>query len=718
MAGKTNGNGSGQRLYILAGLLFLWIVAVGLRLVYLQVYQYGELLQRAQRQQQRTIEVAPRRGIIYDRNGRELAMSATVDSIFAVPSEIPDQASAATLLAGVLRSDAGEITSKLKSSRAFAWIARKVDAETSARIRSLNLRGIYFQQESKRFYPKRELAAQTLGYVGVDDEGLGGLEHAFDARLRGAPGKMLISMDARRRWFGRVEREPDPGENLVLTLDEKIQYIAERELDAAMKRTGAASGTIVVQDPRTGEILALASRPTFNPNTFRTAPREALKNRAVSDVYEPGSTFKIVTIASALEEKLTTPGEAIDCQMGAIFLGGVRIRDHKAFATLSVSDVLAHSSDVGAIKLGLRLGEARFDKYIRAFGFGSQTGVELPGETRGLVKPVNRWSKVSIGAISMGQEIGITPLQLVSMVSAIANNGVWTPPRIVAGTAQPQGTPQQVVFQPGEQRRVISPLTAVEMKKMMESVVLHGTGRRAILEGYTAAGKTGTAQKIDPATGAYSRWKHVASFAGFAPVREPAITVAVILDSPPGQHEGGQIAAPVFRRVAQQVLAYLHIPQDIEPNSVRQRLALRAASQVKDEEVAEGSPDRLSWGVETGDPPAVGAQASDGSAQSAQANELPEPVLEASALPVSKQRASPTPTQTPPPASSATVVLDVEGGMVVPSFIGRRLREVVVAAQQAGIEIEAIGSGIAREQSPPPGARIPAGARVAVRFSR
>ncbi len=702
MAGKANGNGSGRRLHILAGLLFLWIMAIGLRLVHLQVFQYGELLQRAQRQQQRTIEVAPRRGVIYDRNGRELAMSAAVDSIFAVPSEVPDHASAATLLAGVLGTDAGEITSKLKSSRAFAWIARKVDSAASARIRALNLRGIYFQKESKRFYPKRELAAHTLGYVGLDDEGLGGLEHAYDSRLRGGPGKMLISMDARRRWFGRVEREPDPGENLVLTLDEKIQYIAERELEAAMKKTGAAAGTIVVQDPRTGEVLALASRPTFNPNTFSSAPREALKNRAVSDVYEPGSTFKIVTIAGALEEKLARPEEVIDCQMGTIFLGGVRIRDHKPFGALSVSDVLAHSSDVGAIKLGLRLGEARLDRYLRAFGFGSQTGVELPGETRGLAKPVNRWSKVSIGAISMGQEIGVTPLQLASMVSAIANQGVWTPPRIVAGATQPQSAPQKVVFRPAEQRRVISPLTAVAMKKMMEGVVLHGTGRRAILDGYTAAGKTGTAQKIDPATGTYSRWKHVASFAGFAPVREPAITVVVILDSPPGAHEGGQVAAPVFRRVAQQVLAYLHVPQDVEPHTARQRLALRAASETKDEEVSESSPDRLSWSVEADAPSAQGGEASDLLASNQQAGHplpnLPEPALQAS--------------------GAGTVVLDVEGGIVVPSFIGRRLREVIVAAQQAGVEIDAIGSGVAREQAPSPGARIPAGTRVAVRFSR
>ena len=424
MAGSWNGNGVPRRLLLLAVFLLLWAGLIGLRLIQLQIVEYGELLERAQRQQQRTIEVAPRRGIVYDRNGQELAMSITVDSVFAVPSEVPDQETAAQLLARVLATDPGDIQAKLKSSRAFAWIARKVDAETGERIRALNLRGIYFQKESKRFYPKRELAAQALGYVGMDDEGLGGIEYAFDKQLRGGPGRMMISMDARRRWFGRVEREPAPGQNVVLTLDEKLQYIAERELDQAMRQTRSAAGTVIVQNPHTGEILALASRPTFNPNTFRKSPPEALKNRAVSDVYEPGSTFKIVTIAGALEEKLARPSEMIDCRMGSIYLGGLRIRDHKLFGMLSVADVLAHSSDVGTIKLGLRLGEERFDQYIRRFGFGQPTGIELPGESRGLTKPVNRWSKVSIGAISMGQEIGITGLQLIGLVSTIANDSV------------------------------------------------------------------------------------------------------------------------------------------------------------------------------------------------------------------------------------------------------------------------------------------------------
>src|SRR5438876_3119393 len=291
---------------------------------------------------------------------------------------------------------------------------------------------------------------------------------------------MLISVDARRKYFGSVEKQPEPGENVVLTLDEQIQYIAERELETAMQQTRAESGTVVVENPHTGEILALANRPTFNPNLSREIKTEALKNRAVSDVYEPGSTFKLVTISAALEEKLTRPDEMFDCQMGSIVINGMRIRDSKPHGVLSVSDIIAESSDVGAIKIALRLGEDRFYKYIRAFGFGQQTGIELPGETRGMTKPVNRWSKVSIGAISMGQEIGISPLQLIGLISTIANDGVSVAPRIVAATTEPRRTPQTVVFQPGAARRVISPLTAVQMKQMMQSVVLEGTGIKAI----------------------------------------------------------------------------------------------------------------------------------------------------------------------------------------------------------------------------------------------
>src|SRR5579884_2608266 len=434
-------NGARRRLYLLIAFFAIWLCAISVRLVWLQVVRFGDLTLRAARLHERTIDLAPQRGIIYDRNGQEMAMTVQVDSVFAVPAEIPDQSSTASVLSKILKINNRELLRRMQASRAFCWVARKLDPADSDRVRALNLKGIYFQKEPKRIYPKRELAAQVLGYVGLDDDGLAGLERQFDSKLRGEPGKMLVSLDARRRSLESAETQVKPGDNLVLTLDENIQYIAERELEAAMQSTHAETGTVVVQNPRTGEILALASRPTFNPNTFHVSDLKTLKNHAVSDVYEPGSTFKLVTLSAALEEKLARPTEMVDCQMGAIWINGMRIRDHKPYGLLSVADVLANSSDVGAIKIGMRLGDERFYKYIRDFGFGSRTGIELPGETRGMVKPVNRWSKVSIGAISMGQEVAVTPLQLVSMVSAIANDGVYTPPRIVAGVLPSKGMP-------------------------------------------------------------------------------------------------------------------------------------------------------------------------------------------------------------------------------------------------------------------------------------
>ena len=732
MATNSPRNSANKRLYLLGAILVLWAGAISLRLVYLQIFRYGDFEQRAQRQQQRTTEVAAKRGVIYDRAGRELAMSISVDSVFAVPADIPDLAGTISLVARITRDDPRELLARCKAARTFCWLARKADAEIADRIRSMNLRGIYFQKESKRFYPKRELAAQVLGYVGMDDEGLSGIERADDDELRGKPGRMLISVDARRKWFGSVEKQPDPGENVVLTIDEKIQYIAERELETAMRETHAESGTVVVENPKTGEILALANRPTFNPNLARDITPQKLKDHAVSDVYEPGSTFKVVTIAAALEEKLTHPSEVFDCQMGSIVINGMRIRDSKPHGLLTVAGILAESSDVGAIKIALRLGEERFYKYIRAFGFGQHTGIELPGETRGLSKPLNRWSKVSIGAISMGQEIGVTPLQLVGMISTIANDGIWVAPRIVAGTTEPRGTPQMVAFHPGVQRPVISPMTAAQMKQMMQGVVLHGTGKKAILEGYSSAGKTGTAQKVDPSTHAYSHTKYVASFAGFAPINDPAITVAVILDSAVGLHQGGQVSAPVFQRVTQQVLEYLHTPHDVELPPSRQ--VLLAERRVKDQDVEEGSPDRLGDTLDAADiPPA------DASDQPAVASAASSPNITASvvmpaalrqaepavpAVPKQNQTARPEdkPGASPLPVhlqSSGTVVLEVEqGGIAVPSFLGKSVRAAIEMAQESGLDLDVVGSGLAREQSPPPGSHVASGSQVTVKFGR
>ncbi len=732
MAASTSRNGTNLRLYLLAGIFVLWCAVICIRLVYLQVFRYGSFEQRAQHQQQRTEEVSAKRGIIYDRQGRELAMSVSVDSVFAVPTEMPDPASTISLIARITKQDPRELLARCQAEKTFCWVARKAEPEISARIQSLNLHGIYFQKESKRYYPKNELAAQVLGYVGMDDQGLSGIEREFEDQMRGRPGQMIISVDAHKKWFGSVEKQPDPGQNVVLTIDEQIQYIAERELAAQMLQTHAEAGTVVVENPHTGEILALANYPTFNPNLSREITPERLKDHAVSDIYEPGSTFKLVTIAGALEEKITRPDEVFDCQMGSIVVNGMRIHDDQPWGNLSVAEVLAHSSEVGAIKIGLRLGDDRFYKYIRGFGFGQQTGIELPGETRGITKPVNRWSKVSIAAISTGQEIGVSPLQLAAMVSTMANDGVRLPPHIVAAAIEPQQVPQTVAFHPGEGIRVISPATAAEMKQMMQGVVLIGTGRKAILEGYSSAGKTGTAQKVDSVTHAYSRTKYIASFAGFAPINDPSIVVAVIIDSPVGAHHGADVSAPVFQRIAQQVLEYLHTPHDIElpPN----RQVLLAARHVNPRDEEEGSPDHLGETLDMPDAnssdvqgisdaaPGLSPVKPGGGAHPSMADAIVPAALrqKESIAPPALPPALPTAEEASvPPPANGTVILDVEqGGIVVPSFVGKSVRSAIELAESSGIDLEVVGSGLAREQSPAAGTHVTSGATITVKFGR
>src|SRR5438876_241382 len=409
--------------------------------------------------------------------------------------------------------------------------------------------------------------------------------------------------------------------------------------------------------------------------------------------------------------------------MRSIVFNGTRIRDSKPHGVLPVYDVLAESSDVGSIKIALRLGEERFYKYIHAFGFGQQTGIELPGETRGLSKPPNRWSKVSIAAISIGQEIGITPLQLVGLVSTMANDGVYVASRIVAATTQPRSTPRTIAFHPVNENRVLSSFTAAEMKQMMQGVVLHGTGKKAILEGYSSAGKTGTAQKVDPATGTYSRTKYIASFAGFAPVNNPAVTIAVILDSPVGGHHGGQVGGPVFQRIAQQVLEYLHTTHDVELPSNRD--VFLAQRRVKDQDLAEGSPDRLGDNLEAADsstPETKVPAPVKPSPAIASAGVIPATMRQretaSSATTEARGSVSARPISLDTPVEG-TVVLDVEqGGIVVPSFAGKSVRSAIEIAEESGLDLDAVGSGIAREQSPPAGSHVAAGSRVTVRFGR
>ncbi|MGH9813409.1 MAG: penicillin-binding transpeptidase domain-containing protein, partial [Candidatus Acidiferrales bacterium] len=697
--------GTGRtRVIVLGAVAFLWFGVVLARLVELQVVRHGELAQRAQRQQQRTLEVTPKRGVIYDRNRHELAVSIAVDSVFAIPHEVAEPSAAARRLAPVLGLERAAVEEKLRSDRSFVWIKRKLTAEEAARVQSLNLAGIYAQPEHKRFYPKRELAAHVLGFVGMDENGLAGLELSLDDQIRGRPQQITISADGRRRWFNRRGNVPAEGASVVLTLDENIQYIAERELAAAIKETRASSGTIIVMDPQSGEVLALANWPTFNPNQPSAAPPERHVNRALSFVYEPGSTFKLVTLAAALEEGLANPSEIIDCQQGAIFIAGHRIRDHKPFGLLTLRQVMYESSDVGAIKVGLRLGNDLMYKHIREWGFGKPTGIELPAESSGILRPAANWSRISIGAVSMGQEVAITSLQLAAAVSAIANGGDWVQPRVVREVFH--GEEAQPI-PPSRRERILTPGVAEELRRMLAGVVREGTGRSAQPVGYTAAGKTGTAQKID-ASGGYSRTDFVASFAGFAPQDNPVITVAVILDSPRGaQYHGGEVAAPVFRAVVERSLAYLNRPRDLPVEAPPVRLERASRSDFE--------PGQLD--------PAPGLSAREAAEWSAY-------LQPASAAARNNKFSVSPPRPTGPPARlpeysptdgseghpTTIVVANSADAVAIPDLIGRSLRVVSEECSRLGLEPVLVGSGIAVEIRPEPGSHVPRGSRVWVRF--
>ncbi len=666
------------RLVIVAALAALWTGAAMGRLAYLQLFRYSEYYSRAQHQQRLIVEVGASRAEIFDRNMNPLAMSVPVDSAFAVPSEIADPDMVARLIGKVLEVSPDEIATRLASSRSFAWIARKIAPEKAERVAAMNLRGIYFQREGGRFYPKRDLAAHVLGYVDIDERGLGGIEYSLDNQIRSKPGKMLILADAHRRWYDSSDKAPDIGTSVVLTLDEKIQYIAEKELGQAIHDTQAKAGTVVVENPNSGELLAVANWPTFNPNDAKDSDPESRMDRAVSALYEPGSVFKTVTLSAAIDQGVTNADEVIDCQNGAIYIAGHRIRDHKAYGNLTVSQILANSSDVGAIKIGLRLGAPKLYDYIRAFGFGEPTGVDLPGETRGILRRLESWTPVSVGSISMGQEVGVTPLQMITAVSAMANGGYITRPHVVR--ALRHGT-QLVEPQEPQPRRVIRETTAATMRRMMEGVVLDGTGKLAQLDGYTTAGKTGTAQKFDSKTGHYSAHDLIASFVGFAPINSPAITILVELDSPAGNHEGGQVAAPAFQRIAQQVLAYMDVPHDIPVQAQKHQSSHQP---VTDQSLADVSDfDTL---------------------------RTDEPLAPENFAPL-----APSPIAGAP---ARTEELAEGDDMAVPQLAGKTVREVTEVCLKLGLSPELVGTGIAVEQSPEPGVSIRRGGRITVQFAR
>jgi cell division protein FtsI (penicillin-binding protein 3) len=680
----SNDRAAVDRLVIVAGVAMLWALTVFFRLGYLQLVRHGDYLTRAQKQQQRTIDITPQRGTIFDRAGHPLAMSVPVKSAFAVPAEIADEAMAAHLLSGIVNVPEDVLLQRLQSSKSFAWISRKLPPEKVEAVTALNLRGIYFQDENQRFYPKRDLAAHVLGFVDPDERGLGGLEYEFDGLIRGKSEKIVVMADARQRWFDGSEAQRERPANVTLTLDEKIQYIAQRELAAAIATTRAQAGSVVVMNPNNGEILALANWPEFNPNTATTSPAEARLNRSVSVAYEPGSTFKLITLAAAFDQNAIRAEDVFDCEHGSIYLNGRRIHDHKPFGLLNVGEILAKSSDVGAIKIALQVGSPRFYEYIRAFGFGSQTGVDMPGESRGMLAKVDNWGATSIASISMGQEIGVTPIQLISAVSAIANGGTWYRPHVIAemrrgGKLLPAKGPLALV----EPRRVIRPETAATLRQLMEGVVLQGgTGPLARLDGWTTAGKTGSAQKIDPNTGRYSPTNFIASFTGFAPVNNPAVTILVSLDSPVGLHEGGQVSAPVFKRIAEQVLPYLDVPRDVPLNPRLIQAAYKKQEAIDESDLEDSSSTDFT------------AQFDEASADLAPAK-APEPMKR-----------------------PAEVMMAIEegGDVTVPDFSGKTMREVTSMCLRIGLDPVPLGSNLATDQSPIAGTQVKRGTRVTVQF--
>jgi cell division protein FtsI (penicillin-binding protein 3) len=552
---------------------------LGARIVYLQVVQGPELARRAERQHEQSIAVEAERGTMYDRRGHVLATDLTVPSLYAVPPMIDNPASVARELAAVLGVAPAPLARRLTEPRAFVWLSRRIDPAVAKAVEDLGADGVRLMPERRRVYPKKALLGQVLGFAGADHIGLEGLERAYDRVLRGEKGWLIYERDGMgQRLFPKDLRYVAPlrGRDLVLTIDEVVQYISERELDAALAESGADGGTILVMNPADGGLLAMAVRPAFNPNDVDPRRPGLWRNRAVTDLFEPGSTFKIVAAAAALETGVVRPGDLIDCERGRWAIAGGALHDHEPLGRISFSEVVAKSSNIGIAKVAQRLGPERLARAIAAFGFGRKTGIDLGGEVSGRLKPTVRWSGRSLVTMAIGQEVAVTPIQLVTAYAAIANGGRLVKPHVVAEVRDGQGTPLPVRRDDGAETRVMSERTAEVLTELLEGVVSPGgTGALAALDGVSVAGKTGTAQQIDPATGRYAANRVVSSFVGFAPSRRPAVVILVAIDNPDGRGWGSTVAAPVFRRVAEATLRHLEAPDAAPPWAAPTLLARR-----------------------------------------------------------------------------------------------------------------------------------------------
>ena len=641
------------------GGIFIFLLSVSVaRAFYLQIYEQERFAHLAEKQHLKVVQLTPSRGAIFDSTNSALAVSIEMDSLYAEPRNMENIPEAAARLAPVIGMTKEELARKMRGNKGFVWLARRLTPEVASAVRQLDIDGIGFAKEPKRFYPNAEIGSHVVGFTGLDPEGLEGVERKFDSTLLGNTGFMVTERDALGRDIGTrgmMMKSASTGQSLALTIDKNIQYIAEKELAAAVETSKGKGGIAIVMDPQTGKILAMANYPTFNPNSFAKSPPAALRNRAISDSFEPGSTMKVFLIAAALEEKVVKPEDGFNCENGSYNIGGRTIHDTHKYGRLSVGDILKHSSNIGAAKIGARLGPERLYGYLRGFGFGKKSNIDLPGEVAGYLRNKSQWYGVDLATISFGQGLSISAIQLASAMSVIANGGNLMQPYVVDRILDSEGNPVKQ-FSPLVKQQVVSPETARTVAKMMEGVAAEGgTGTSASVDGFKVAGKTGTAQKADPVTKGYSHDKRTASFVGFVPADQPRLTILVVVDEPKTSPYGGVVAAPAFSAIAKQSLCYLRVP----PNQ----------------------PLKNKPGV---------IEAKKDAPMSEDASEDTEEIT-----PYSQHLS----------------------GLVMANFRGMSMRQVLQMMEKRGLNIRLIGSGRVIEQSPPPGRKITPSDPVWVRLA-
>ncbi|MFH2013075.1 MAG: penicillin-binding protein [Pseudomonadota bacterium] len=550
------------RIVIIFMIFIMMTFAISSKAYQLQILQNKKLSKLAEKQHRRVLSIVPKRGAIYDCNREQMAISIDVDSIYAEPVKIKDAYRTAIKLSPILKVNTKELENKLTGKRSFTWVGRRVSPEQSLKVKKLGLDGIGFIKEARRFYPNRETAGNIIGFAGLDSKGLEGLELQYNDYLKGETTHSVVERDALGRIIlsqGLNQGNEEAGDDLVLTIDKTIQYIAEKELKETVARTNAKSGTVVAMNPKTGEILAIANEPQFNPNIFGNYSPFFWRNRAVTDCFEPGSTFKVFVVAAALEDGVVSAKDTFFCENGSYVVAKRTLHDTHPYGWLNVQDIIKFSSNIGAGKIGEKLGKERLYENIRKFGFGERTDIDLPGETPGQLRPTNQWSQIAVHTVSFGQGVSVSAIQLISGLSAIANNGYLMKPYLVKQIISPEG---KIIKESKPQivRKVISEKTARQVVSFMKATVLQGgTATKAFIDGYEVAGKTGTAQKPNLISGGYSKGKYVSLFMGFTPADDPSIAILVLVDEPRGIYYGGEVAAPVFKKVAEETMHYMGI---------------------------------------------------------------------------------------------------------------------------------------------------------------